>query len=322
MLDDLDRKILALLDKDARTPINKIAIKLGISRQLANNRLHHLEKNNLILGHFTIFDSGVLGFDLFRILIRLSSISKEEKISIIDYLKNHPNIMWLGEVGGRWDIAANFSCHGHNNFNLIYEELSDKFGSFVNEAQILVYVDVFDYCRSYLYEEGVVRKIFYHRMINKPNISIDALDIKIIKHMSADARISNTKLAKLIDSSRFVVKHRIEKMIKNKFIIGFRTFPRLNKIGYQSHMVFLKINKMNKERETELYYYLQMLKQVTFVVKHLEAWRIGLEIETKNEEEFQDILMRIRSQFNDLIADYDSFPLFKDHVINYFPRAL
>ena len=46
-----------------------------------------------------------------------------------------------------------------------------------------------------------------------------------------------------------------------------------------------------------------------------------MEIETKTLEEFQEIFVDIRGKFGDLIAGFESFPLFKDHVIDYFPTG-
>jgi len=317
----IDLKILSFLDKDARMPINKIAASLGVSRQLANLRLQRMETEGVILGHFTIFDSGVLGFNWYRVLIRLLNVSKADRQNFIDFLKKHPDIIWFGEVGGRWDIAVNFACQGNGAFNTVYEGLSEKFGGFVEEIQILPYVDLFDHSRSYLNPEDALRKSFFHRLSPVAGLVIDDLDKKIIKKLSLNARISYSQLEKDLKVSRLTIKSRIDKMIKEKIILGFRTFPRLDKIGYQSHMIFLEINKLNKERETELYYYLKMIKQVTFVVKHLQSWRVGLEIETKNEREFQEVLLDIRSHFSDLISDYDSFPLLQDYAVNYFPKG-
>ena len=44
-----------------------------------------------------------------------------------------------------------------------------------------------------------------------------------------------------------------------------------------------------------------------------------MEIETKSELEFHDIFVGIRGRFSDIITGFESFPLFKDHVVNYFP---
>jgi hypothetical protein len=105
-------------------------------------------------------------------------------------------------------------------------------------------------------------------------------------------------------------------------ILGYRSFIDLEKVGYESNMLFLQINSLDRERETELYAYLKMLPQVTFVVKHVGKWKIGMEVETKNAREFQKLLIDLRSTFDDLISDYETFPLFKDHRIDYFPKGL
>lgn len=321
-IDLLDRKILSALDRDGRSSVAEVAKKLDVSRQLVNIRLKKLEAKDLIFGTLTIFDSGVLGYNWYRVLFRLLNISKKQKEEFIDYLKEHKNVVWLGEVGGRWDIAVNFACESPVAFNTISEELSIKFGEFVKEMETLVYVDIYDYSRSYLDPDNPSRKEFFHRMSENKSIKLDNLDKKIIKNISTNGRIDNTQLGKMLGVSRNTIKKRIENLIKQKVILGFRTFPKLQNIGYQSNMLFLQVNKLDRERETELYYYLQMLPQVTFVVKHIGKWKVGLEVETKNAKEFQDLLLALRSNFSDIITDYDTFPLLKDHVINYYPDGV
>ncbi|MBS3123247.1 AsnC family transcriptional regulator [Candidatus Woesearchaeota archaeon] len=321
-IDLLDRKILSTLDRDGRIPVAEIAKKLEVSRQLVNIRLKKLEARDIIFGTLTIFDSGVLGYNWYRVLFRLLNISKKQKEEFINYLKEHKNVVWLGEVGGRWDIAVNFACESPVAFNTISEELSVKFGEFVKEMETLVYVDIYDYSRSYLDPDNSSRKEFFHRMSENKSIKLDSIDKKIIKNISTNGRIDNTQLGKMLGVSRNTIKKRIENLIKQKVILGFRTFLKLHNIGYQSNMLFLQVNKLDRERETELYYYLQMLPQVTFVVKHIGKWKVGLEVETKNAEEFQDLLLALRSNFSDIITDYDTFPLLKDHIINYFPDGV
>jgi DNA-binding Lrp family transcriptional regulator len=321
-LDSLNRRILRVMDTDARLPVVKIAGKLGVSRALVSSRIKKMEENGVILGYFTIFDTGIVGYNTYRVLLRLLNISNIEKSEFISHLNKHSNVFWLGEVGGRWDIAVNFICKGNSAFNETVEEISVKFGAFVKEIEILTYVDIYDYARSYLDPSDTVREEFFHRLIEDRSVVLDKLDKDIIQNISTNARIDNTQLGKVLGVSRNTVKKRIDKLIKEKVILGFRTFTNLQNIGYQSNMLFLQINKMDRERETELGLFLRMLPQVTFVVKHIEKWKVGMEVETKTAREFQDILLDIRSKFSDIISDYDTFPLLKDHVVNYFPRGV
>jgi hypothetical protein len=48
-------------------------------------------------------------------------------------------------------------------------------------------------------------------------------------------------------------------------------------------------------------------------------WKIGMETEFQTSREFQDFLIELRTRFGDIISTYETFPIFYDHVINYFP---
>lgn len=321
-ISELDNRIMAILDKDGRAPMSHIAQQLGVSRQAIASRLQRLESEEVILGYYTVFDSGVVGYNWYRVLFRLLNISKKEKVDFIQTLKIHPSVVWLGEVGGRWDVVVNFACESPSRFNTIIEELSVRFGSLVKDVEVLVYVDIFDFSRSYFSIQDAPRKKFFHKMTSGKSVELDNVDKRLIGLLSRQARLDHSALGSLMGVSRNTVRNRIDRLIEQKIILGFRTFLNLRKLGYESNMLFLQINQMDRERETELYMYLQLLPQVTFVVKHIGKWKVGLEIETRSSREFQDILLGIRSEFSDLINDYDTFPLLQDHVIDYFPQGL
>jgi DNA-binding Lrp family transcriptional regulator len=55
MLDDLDRKLIALLRDDARSSIAMLAKKLGVARGTVQNRIARLEKDGTI-SRITLLD--------------------------------------------------------------------------------------------------------------------------------------------------------------------------------------------------------------------------------------------------------------------------
>jgi len=60
-LDDLDRGILALLLKDARTPASQIADQIGLSRPAVAERMEKLERLRIIRGTTAVVDPTALG---------------------------------------------------------------------------------------------------------------------------------------------------------------------------------------------------------------------------------------------------------------------
>ncbi|MFA6461472.1 MAG: Lrp/AsnC family transcriptional regulator [Candidatus Woesearchaeota archaeon] len=320
-IDLKDRKILSLLDLNARMPLTKLARKVALSRQVVEYRIKRLREEKVILGVKAVFDSAVVGYNWYRVMLRLLNINKEQKAEIISYLKNHPHVFWLGEVGEDWDIVVNFVCKDNFQFNKIFEEVASKYGAFILDYEVLIYLNVYDLERSYLLEKKETRKNFFHEMRTNSKIQLDQLDREIIKVISQDAWISNLQLGQKLKVSGNTIKNRIEEMQKNKLLLGFRLFLNPSVLGYQSFMLFLKVNRLNLEREKMLFAYFKTNPNITFAVKQMGDYRIGLEIETKTVQEFQDIFIEIRGKFSDMITDFDSFPLFKDHKINYFPEG-
>ena len=324
-LDIKDRKILAELDMKARMPLTQLARKVGLSRQVVEYRLRRMQKEGVILGAKAVFDSAVAGFNWYRLALRLLNITKEKKGEFIHLLKNHKNAFWVGEAGEDWDIVVNFICRSNQHFNLIFEDIISKYNHYLLGYEILIYLSVSDYSRSYLLlkgkrEEGS-REAFRHEMKYNPSVTLDDLDKQIIKEVSQDAWITNLQLGKKLGVSGHTVANRLKAMEENKLLLGYRLFINPGALGYQSYMLFLSLDRLNMEREKVLLAYLKMIPQVTFAVKNLGKWRITLEVEVKDAQEFQEILVALRGRFSDIITDFDSFPLFRDHLVNYFPRG-
>lgn len=321
-IDLKDRKILSALDMDARMPMTELARKVGLSRQVVEYRFHRMKKDKIIFGSRAIFDSTIAGFHWYRVALRLFHINKEEKNRFIETLMRHPNMSWLGEVGGNWDLVMNFICKNNFEFHRLFEELIAQWGKYILEYEILIYVEVIDLERDYILgKHASQRKEFYHLM-KEGRLQLDTLDRDIIRELTTHTDSTNVELGNSLGVTPNTIKNRINGMKKSGLLLGFRLFINPCTLGYQSHMLFLGINRLNLIEERRLVSYLKLIPNVTFIVKHIGKWRIGLEIETASEQEFQEIFVAIRGKFSAIITNFESFPLFRDHVINYFPKGL
>lgn len=320
-IDLKDRRILAALDMDARMPLGALAKKAGVSRQVAAYRVERMQQDGIILGALTIFDSMVAGYQWFRVLMRLGGAGTAKKNEILRFLSGHPYALWVGEVGGNWDVIVNFVTKDIYEFNAVFEQFLEEYGRFVTAYETLVYIHVRDQPRAYILpgkgEEE--RGEFDHTMKFNPALSLDEVDKKIIAVLTKDAFLSNWKIAAKIGVSDKTVAARIKRMEEGGLIPGYRLVIHPSELGYESYMIFLGISNLQSQREKELQNFLRASPNVTYVVKHIGRWRVGIEIEVKNRIEFQDFLVSLRNQFGDIIAEFETFPIFKDYLVNYFP---
>lgn len=313
-----DKKILRELDMDARIPMKELAKRVGLSRQVVQYRIERMQKEGVILGTRTIFDSAVVGQRWFRVAIQLKSTQKE-KNQIIEHFKENPSILWLGEVGGNWDLVVNFVFEDHFKFNQNFEKFLEEYGSIIQKYEVLIYINVRDQPRAYLTENYKTKETYlFHEMKFNPIVKLDALDKKIIGVISKNAFLSSSQIGAKFGVNYKTIQNRLRVLEKNKVILGYRVFVNPSTLNYESYMIFLGIQRFNQELEKKLYEFLKH-PHVTFLVKQLGRWRLGMEIEVKNREEFQRFLVELRTHFGEIISEYETFPIFYDHVFNYFP---
>ena len=118
-MDDLDRKILALLRADARLSVATLAKKLDVSRGTISNRITKLERDGVILGYSVRVrpDSQPE-----RIVAWISiAVEGHETPRIIQLLTGETAILALHDTNGRWDLLAELSVSDLN-------ELGDVLG--------------------------------------------------------------------------------------------------------------------------------------------------------------------------------------------------
>lgn len=318
-IDLKDRRIIDLLDMNARMPIKELARKVKASREVVEYRLKRLQKLGVITGAHTVFDVDVIGYRSYRLLLRLFNLKDSEKKKLISYFVSHPNSWWVASIGGKWDVILNFVARDQAEFNDIFEEIVSKYGNDLQDYEVLTYISINDFPRRYVLGSKVDNKQFLHPMRYKPEVKVDETDLKIMKTISEDSQKSYTEIGSSVELTRNAVKNRIKNLEKNGLILGYRLTYHSSKMGYNSYLLMLNINNLKKNRERELIEFAKVSSNVIFLVKHIGKYRVTFEVEIEDEKRFHEFLLEVRDKFNDIILDFDFFPIFYDHKVTYFP---
>ena len=103
-LDKTDRKILAILQREARISITELAGRVGLSSTPVSERVKRLERENVISGYYAHLNPQALGL---RILVfvelRLSQKSSEIFDSVKRELAFVPEVLECHLVAGEFD---------------------------------------------------------------------------------------------------------------------------------------------------------------------------------------------------------------------------
>jgi Lrp/AsnC family transcriptional regulator for asnA, asnC and gidA len=99
-LDEVDRKILEILQRNARTPLKRIASALGVSEGTVHIRLRRLIANGVIKGFYTILDEEKLGYTVKAIVALKADPSIYSRI--LESLKEIEGVTEIYDVTGEY----------------------------------------------------------------------------------------------------------------------------------------------------------------------------------------------------------------------------
>ncbi|THF65663.1 winged helix-turn-helix transcriptional regulator [Pseudothauera nasutitermitis] len=106
-LDRVDRKILDLLQKNARIPMTELAEKVGLSATPCTERVRRLEREGVITGYHAHVDPHALGRGLLVFVeIKLSAKSGEVFERVKNEIRYVPEVMECHLVSGDFDYLV------------------------------------------------------------------------------------------------------------------------------------------------------------------------------------------------------------------------
>jgi DNA-binding Lrp family transcriptional regulator len=134
-VDMVDRKILSILEGNAREALVEIAGKVGLTAEGVANRIRNLIKKDLIGGFKLRTNLAKLGKGYHHIFISLNDFSKLD--DVCSYYESSRNCVFLMKYHGSYDLHLEMVSGSEQEFREIIIELREKFGSSISDYQQL-----------------------------------------------------------------------------------------------------------------------------------------------------------------------------------------
>ena len=135
MMDELDRRLLALLRHNARETVVVLARKLKVSRGTVQNRIARMLADRCILG-FTVRDAGD-GGDRVRAVMSIA-IEGEQTGKVVKALKGFAEVESLYTTNGRWDLVATLNTANLAEFSRALDGIRLIAGIDATETSLLL----------------------------------------------------------------------------------------------------------------------------------------------------------------------------------------
>lgn len=136
MVDDLDRKLIALLRADSRTPAAALAKALRVSRGTVQNRIERLVARGVVQG-FTIKTRPDMDANRVRAVMTIA-IEGERSGAVVKTLKGFPEVSAVHTTNGRWDLVAELDVETLQAFSVALDRVRQIEGIAATETSILL----------------------------------------------------------------------------------------------------------------------------------------------------------------------------------------
>jgi Lrp/AsnC family transcriptional regulator, leucine-responsive regulatory protein len=315
-LDLKDKKILTLLDENARYSNSQMAKKVGLSKAAIEYRIQRLEKNKLIFSYYTVIDFTKLGYSQYKLYYKFQNTNPALEKEIQDYWKNVKNTGWIGQIRGRWDLAVSLLIKDAQELGIILNSFMKQYAQYILEKDVLLTEYSPIYGREYLTTSKPSKFVYGSK---RESIAIDTTDVKILSYLANNARTQVLTMSQKIGLSRDIINYRIKKLLSEKVIVQYRCYPNLDNMGIYLYKFIFRVKNLEEPEEKRLMQYLTQHKKITQFLKLIGSWDMEIEVEAENEDEAYRILNELRNEFSPIIRDYDIIRITKTIKFTFFP---
>ena len=291
-----DKLVLFELLQDCRQPISKIAKAVKLPQQTVSYRIKRLEKDNVIKKYTINVDYQKLGYNRHSLYLDLQGI-KGEKVD--EYLKIITSID---------EVSCCYMLHNVSKWKIYVSVWTKTIGRY-DEIQTKIISKFRKYIKNYLSFQGFRSYTYLAKRLNPKkkakvdikeemeNIKLKDIDMKIIRELKKNSKISSVDLAhKLKTSSGNIIK-RIRNL-KNKGIIQ-RFYPiiDLKKIGYTEYTFISRIDPSYEKNIEKFIEWTKKDSRFVIVIKAVGYVNLYYAFLVKDHNELGEITHEIDSIF-------------------------
>ncbi len=135
-MDATDRKLIALLRADSRTPVATLARALKVSRGTVQNRIDRMLAQGDILG-FTVRVQPEAESQRVRAIMAIE-VHGERSGAVLKALRGFPEVEAVHMTNGRWDMLAELSTESLADFSRMLDQVRLIEGISATETSLLL----------------------------------------------------------------------------------------------------------------------------------------------------------------------------------------
>ncbi|MGV8151024.1 MAG: Lrp/AsnC family transcriptional regulator [Candidatus Woesearchaeota archaeon] len=318
-IDIKDRKILSILQHDARISRTSIAKTVGSSKDAVNYRIHNYESNGLIQGYRAVVDVSFFGYDAYHLFLQLKTPSVEKEKELFLKINENKNVRAIIKYSGKYDLQIALIAKNAKDFDAVLEKMLLGIKDYIQSYDVLLSSEEYV---SKLFSNSFIKK-FVGKDISRArpktiNMLPDKTDIAILSLLSDNANESNIELSKKLKISADSVRRRIDKMRDGKILTRF--IPAINyaALGYSFYCVMFNI----KSRDAKFKELILNDDNLLWGIKSIGKYNVLAYLCVSDSSKVHETINRLREKHPGNILDYEILLGYEEYKFTYFPEVL
>jgi Lrp/AsnC family transcriptional regulator for asnA, asnC and gidA len=288
-----DAKILKILLNDSRISLTEMSKHCGITVGAVRMRILRLRKTGIIRGEIMLVNPHSLGYKCVVDLGIITTAENEKEIE--DFLRSKP-FKYANIVGpfGKYNVFAVIALKNIQELSKILEELESN--PHVRRVESLIWAEAInmEHMEKLVLKplEEEKAQVAKNHAISLDEVQIDAIDRKIAKILSQNARTPFNKIAKQIGLSTKTVIQRYKKL-KGTVLTHSTIVVDLEKLGFKAFaFIFIKVG--NRSKMPEIFAKLLQVPNLVVALKTIGPYDLNVDVFVSSFKELFEATEQIR----------------------------
>lgn len=302
-IDSTDKMILWHLAQNSRISETALSKLVNKSREAVSYRIKNLEKHKIIRGHSLYLDFAKLGFQGYKVYLKLKNDPKQKEKFFMD-LKSRSNVFWLALGDGVWDVGITFIAKSNEDFYFIKSDLFSKYSNLILEKFTGSLVSPIAFGEKFLHPDFVPQAANLSE--EGKTFALRADDRNLLSILFSNSRMSLVMLARKSGLSIDQVKNRLSNYLKNGIIKRFYSEINYSGIGFEFYKTFVYLSSVSHSEDDAIFQFCKEHPNIVNFVRVISPWDLELEIIVESYSGYSKILNSFKEKFKDNVRNCET----------------
>lgn len=291
-----ERKVISLLEKDARATATFIAKKSRLSSEGVIKIINRLQEAGIILRFNTKINYSRMGYEIYAVHMRLFERNKNRKKTLLKILKNNKNFAWYAFCEGEYDLMVSFRISSEQEKAEMTKTLAMVSG-FLAEKDVSIVVSSYEIAKSFI-DTKESNALFTIINSGEEPVVMKEDDLKLVDLLRRNCRFTVLELANLLNTTPRVITTQRKRLEKMGIIRGYTLKLDMAALGFQPFRVLIALGSHDEEEIREFITYCRFTKGVHYIIRQIGKYDIELAIDVNDVSQFHLLLNELRNKFD------------------------